>query len=145
MLLHFSAAINSSAVTVAAGDKVTLTIAAATDAVFYKIYRTEAGGVAADAALIGEIKKASSGATVFVDRNGVRPNTSKIVFVQHDPSVLEFARLLDFFRRPLAEVATSKPFLLMLFGSPIVKVPNKMWVLQNAGITATSSMLDTTV
>ena len=141
----FSAAINSSAVTVAAGDKVTLTIAAATDAVFYKIYRTEAGGIAADAALIGEIKKASSGATVFVDRNGVRPNTSKIVFVQHDPSVLEFARLLDFFRRPLAEVATSKPFLLMLFGSPIVKVPNKMWVLQNAGITSTSTMLDTTV
>ena len=60
-----------------------------------------------------------------------------------DPDVLEFARLLDFFRRPLAEVATSKPFLLMLSGSPIVKVPSKMWVLQNAGVTETSGMLDT--
>ena len=138
----YSAAISSSAVTVASGEGVTLTIAAASDAVFYKIYRTEAGGAASTAKLIGEVKKASAGATTFVDLNGVRPNTSKIVFVQHDPSVMEFARLLDFFRRPLAEVATSKPFLLMLFGSPIVKVPGKMWVLQNAGVTATSSMLD---
>jgi len=31
----------------------------------------------------------------------------------------------------------------MLFGSPIVKVPSKMWVLQNAGVTETSGMLDT--
>jgi len=31
----------------------------------------------------------------------------------------------------------------MLFGSPIVKVPNKCFVLQNAGVTETSGMLDT--
>jgi hypothetical protein len=139
----FSAPVSSSAVSVSLGEKVTLSIANQADAVFFKIYRTEAGGAEESATLIGEIKAASSGATSFIDLNAVRPNTSKIVFVQHDPDVLEFARLLDFFRRPLAEVATSKPFLLMLFGSPIVKVPNKMWVLQNAGVTATSGMLDT--
>lgn len=139
----YSAPVDSSAVTVAQGDIVTLTIANQSDAVFFKIYRTEVGGAAADASLIGEIKAASAGATTFIDSNAVRPNCSKIVFVQHDPDVLEFARLLDFFRRPLAEVATSKPFLLMLFGSPIVKVPSKMWVLQNAGVTETSGMLDT--
>jgi hypothetical protein len=139
----FSAPVSSSAVSVSLGEKVTLSIANQADAVFFKVYRTEAGGAEESATLIGEIKAASSGATSFVDLNAVRPGTSKIVFVQHDPDVLEFARLLDFFRRPLAEVATSKPFLLMLFGSPIVKVPNKMWVLQNAGVTATSGMLDT--
>ena len=139
----FSAPVSSSAVSVSLGEQVELSIANQADAVFFKVYRTEAGGAAESATLIGEIKAASSGATSFVDLNAVRPNTSKIVFVQHDPDVLEFARLLDFFRRPLAEVATSKPFLLMLFGSPIVKVPNKMWVLQNAGVTATSGMLDT--
>jgi len=137
----YSQPVNSAAVTVAAGEIVTLTIAAQADAVFFKIYRTEAGGLAENATLIGEIKSAS-GATTFIDSNAVRPNCSKIVFVQHDPDVLEFARLLDFFRRPLAEVATSKPFLLMLFGSPIVKVPSKMWVLQNAGVTDTSGMVD---
>lgn len=139
----YSAPVSSSAVTVATGESVTLTIANQSDAVFFKIYRTEADGAAESASLIGEIRAESVGATTFVDHNQVRPNTSKIVFVQHDPDVLEFARLLDFFRRPLAEVATSKPFLLMLFGSPIVKVPNKMWVLQNAGVTETSGMLDT--
>lgn len=139
----FSAPVSSSAVTVAMGEEVTLTIANQSDAVFFKIYRTEAGGAEDTASLIGEVRAAGVGATTFVDANQVRPNTSKIVFVQHDPDVLEFARLLDFFRRPLAEVATSKPFLLMLFGSPIVKVPSKMWVLKNAGVTATSGMLDT--
>ena len=139
----YSAPVDSAAVTVAAGEIVTLTIANQSDAVFFKIYRTEAGGLAESASLIGEIKAEAVGATTFIDSNAVRPNCSKIVFVQHDPDVLEFARLLDFFRRPLAEVATSKPFLLMLFGSPIVKVPSKMWVLQNAGVTETSGMLDT--
>ena len=139
----FSAPVSSSAVNVTMGQEVTLTIANQSDVVFFKIYRTEAGGAEDTASLIGEVRAAGVGATTFVDANQVRPNTSKIVFVQHDPDVLEFARLLDFFRRPLAEVATSKPFLLMLFGSPIVKVPSKMWVLKNAGVTATSGMLDT--
>ena len=139
----FSAPVSSSAVNVTMGQEVTLTIANQSDVVYFKIYRTEAGGAEDTASLIGEVRAAGVGDTTFVDANQVRPNTSKIVFVQHDPDVLEFARLLDFFRRPLAEVATSKPFLLMLFGSPIVKVPSKMWVLKNAGVTATSGMLDT--
>jgi hypothetical protein len=141
----YSAPVDSAAVSVVQGDIVTLSIGNQSDAVFFKIYRTEAGALAESASLIGEIKAESTGATTFIDSNAVRPNCSKIVFVQHDPDVLEFARLLDFFRRPLAEVATSKPFLLMLFGSPIVKVPSKMWVLQNAGVTETSGMLDTIV
>jgi hypothetical protein len=126
-------------------NKVTLQIPQTAGAVFFKIYRSEKNGSADTCSFIGEIKQASQGTTDFVDLNARRPNTSKIVFVQHDPQVMEFVRLLDFFRRPLAEVATSKPFLLMLFGSPVVKVPSKCWVLQNAGVTATSSMLDTIV
>jgi hypothetical protein len=87
--------------------------------------------------LIDEVKATSGGATVWVDRNENIPNSSKIVFVQHDQSIMEFAKLLDFFRRPLAEVATTKPFLLMLFGAPIVKVPSKCWVVKNAKVSST--------
>jgi hypothetical protein len=147
----FSAPVNATAVEVAASEKVTLTLADQADAVFYKIYRSEKAATSgavdfSTARLIGEKIKDTSGApTVFIDDNSVVPNTSKIVFVQHDPTVMEFVRLLDFFRRPLAETATSKPFLLMLFGAPIVKVPNKCFVLQNAGVTETSGMLDTTI
>jgi len=144
----FSSAVNTATIEVASGENVTITIADASDAVFYKIYRSakaSAGGSVdfATCKLIGEIRNASGVATAFVDSNAVIAGTSKIVILQHDPQVLEFVRLLDFFRRPLAEVATSKPFLLMLFGSPIVKVPNKCFVLQNAGVTETTGMLDT--
>ena len=66
-------------------------------------------------------------------------NTSKIVFAQHDPQVFEFVRLLDFLRRPLAEVATAKPFMLMLFGTPVVKTPGKMFCIKNAGIETVSA------
>jgi hypothetical protein len=47
---------------------------------------------------------------------------------------MEFVRLLDFIRRPLAETASVKPFLLMLFGSPVVKVPSKMFLMDNCGL-----------
>lgn len=146
----FSAPVNSDAVQVALSGTVSFSITDASDAVFYKIYRTEKASteLAVDfstARLIQEIKNTSGAVTVVSDDNSVIPNCSKIVFVQHDPSVLEFVRLLDFFRRPLAETQTSKPFLLMLFGAPIVKVPNKCFVLQNAGVTETSGMLDTSV
>lgn len=146
----FSAGVQTQAVEVAGGESVTITIADQSDAVFYKIYRSAKASTAgavdfATCKLIGEIRNASGAPTAFVDSNDVIAGTSKIVIVQHDPQVMEFVRLLDFFRRPLAEVATSKPFLLMLFGSPIVKVPNKCFVLQNAGVTETTGMLDTSV
>lgn len=146
----FSAAVSGSAVEVALGEDVTITIADQSDAVFYKIYRSAKASTAqavdfATCKLIGEIRNASGQVTSFVDGNEVIAGASKIVILQHDPQVLEFVRLLDFFRRPLAEVATSKPFLLMLFGSPIVKVPNKCFVLKNAGVTETSGMLETIV
>ncbi|MAK55914.1 MAG: hypothetical protein CML17_08740 [Pusillimonas sp.] len=105
---------------------------------YVRIYRTKAGG--SKFFKIAELP-CGNGSTVFTDLNQSRPGTSKIVFIQHSPDILEFARLLDFFRRPLAEVATSKPFLLMLFGSPIVKVPSKCWVIKNASVQTTDDSL----
>lgn len=127
-------------VTVGANEDVTVTITHTQAANSYlRIYRTKKGG--SRFYKIAEVPT-TGGQTTFSDNNEIRPGTSKIVFLQHSPDILEFARLLDFFRRPLAEVATSKPFLLMLFGSPIVKVPSKCWVIKNAGIaTAEADLL----
>ncbi len=47
---------------------------------------------------------------------------------------------MDLIRRPLAETSTVKPFLLMLFGAPLVKLPKKMFVLEQAGFTETSGL-----
>lgn len=105
---------------------------------YYRVYRTD------KAAALGQIDENSykllctvpnkaAQATPVRDLNMFRPDCSEVVFVEHSQDIMEFARLLDFIRRPLAEVATSRPFLLMLFGSPVVKVPRKCFVLRNAG------------
>lgn len=139
----YSIAVATSAQTVAAGKKVTITIANQSDATYFKIYRTPVDRPVGEAVLINEIPANSGGATVFVDRNENLANGHKILFVQHSVDVMEFARLLDFMRRPLAEVQTSKPFLLMLFGSPIVKTPSKCFVVKNVRVGST--LLDSMV
>ena len=124
-------------------DSITFTITADPAVNYYRIYRTATNGAESTARLIKEIP-ANGGANVDVeDKNdgadGCMYNTSKIVFAQHDPQVFEFVRLLDFLRRPLAEVATAKPFMLMLFGTPVVKTPGKMFCIKNAGIETVSA------
>jgi len=133
-----SAPVTSAAVTVAAGDKVTLTLAdpANTAIKYVKIYRTKAGAAASTAVMIGRIAAPSGAPVVFTDYNQQRPDAGRFVFAQNQNDVWEFVRLLDLIRRPLAEVQTTKPFLLMLFGALAVKAPKKMYVLENVGINA---------
>ena len=125
---------------VVAGESITVEWdnAAATTAKWYRIYRTDKDElVGGKYRFVTEIPANDTGAgsrTQFVDGNEIRPKTSKILLAQNDPTIMEFVRLLDFLRRPLAEVATTKPFLLMLFGAPIVKVPTKMWQIKNVGV-----------
>lgn len=151
----FSAPIKSAAVNINVDEKAVLTIAA-TNLVrgasqaprYYRIYRSAANGAGNDASyrLIAEIPCAGgAAATVFTDHddgiNGQKYDCSPILFAQHDPTVMEFVRLLDFIRRPLAETASIKPFLLMLFGSPVVKVPSKMFLMDNCGLSNTGLTL----
>jgi hypothetical protein len=86
-----------------------------------------------------ELQKLDNGKS-WSDFNITRHSCSHIVFAQHDGNIMEFARLLDFIRRPLAEVSAVKPFLLMLFGSPVVKVPSKMFVVRNAGVSTAGGL-----
>lgn len=145
-----SAPIKSGAVNVNEDEELVLTIAASgvdRDASrgprYYRIYRTAANGSDDSFRLIAEIPANANpaAATVFTDlddgNNGQKYGCSPILFAQHDPQVMEFVRLLDFIRRPLAETASVKPFLLMLFGSPVVKVPSKMFLMDNCGLSTT--------
>lgn len=124
--------------TVAQGESVTITLPADANYSMYRIYRS-AKDLDSGHLLIAEC---AADGTDFVDHNdGISTDKSNqqkygcspILLAQHDPQVMEFVRLLDFIRRPLAETASVKPFLLMLFGSPIVKVPSKMMLIENVG------------
>jgi len=104
----------------------------------YRVYRSEKDGAATTCTLLMEVAintDGGSGGTMWGDYNAIKPKTSKALIVQHDRTIMEFVRLLDFLRRPLAEVATTKPFLLMLFGAPVVKIPTKCHLIDNIGVT----------
>tara|TARA_B100000575_G_scaffold294646_1_gene312622 strand:+ start:2911 stop:4299 length:1389 start_codon:yes stop_codon:yes gene_type:complete len=127
------------AVTVAQGKKVEVSCTpnvAAADVDFFRVYRSDKDGAADTCKLIGQIAANGALTVKFQDTNAKVPGTSDIVMVKHSPDVMRFARLLDFIRRPLAEVKTTRPFLLMLFGAPIVSVPSKCHVIKNVGLTA---------
>ena len=118
--------------------KLTITVAAQSNVDFFRVYRSAKNGTAATCKLIGEFKAATSGATSVVDFNYNVPDTSRMLLLDMNPQKLRFMRLLDFLRRPLAETATAKPFLLMMFGTPIVAVPEHCFSLRNVGFTAGS-------
>ena len=117
-------------------------VSQARDGDWYRIYRTSCMSAAraaaitdaevlAEAKLIGEFLPAEVIAAAFIDQGVERYDAGRVLIASMDQQVCEFARLLDFLRRPLAEVGSAKQFLLMLFGSPVVKVPGKNFVLRN--------------
>ena len=113
--------------------KVQIEIAADANADFYRVYRSTKNGGAASCKLVLEFKAAASGVTTIEDFGLNRPNTSRVLLLDMSPEKVKFIRLLDFLRRPLAETATAKPFLLMLFGSPVVTIPEHCFSLRNVG------------
>jgi len=104
---------------------------------YVRIYRAPGGLSDAQtlrrAQLIGEVPAADIVGEEWYDAGFERLDCDPVMIAQMDQSVVEFARLLDFIRRPLAEVGAAKQFLLMLFGAPSVKVAKKNYVLRNVG------------
>lgn len=131
------APVESLELTVGAGEKVTITLSSDANVNYYRIYRSEINGTASTCRMIARL---AGDGTNYEDKGQHAYNSSNIVFAQHTPDAMQFVRLLDLIRRPLAETSTIRPFLLMLFGSPVVKLPRKMFVLEQAGFSATSGI-----
>jgi hypothetical protein len=132
-------------ISVAAGDDVQIDLddiaEKAAGIVYYRVFRTAKDDPTGTKFHLFDVPVNEDGdatSTLITDLNATKPKTSKALVIKRDPMILEWVQLLPFMRRPLAEVATSRPFLLMLFGAPVVKVPTKCWVLDNVGL-ATSA------
>ena len=107
---------------------------------YYKVYRSAKDAPNADGALlIGEFKCDGANTTI-IDRNFNVPGASEVLFVNSAPDYMEYFQLLSLIRRPLAQINTSYPFLLMMFGAPAVKLPSKMYVLRNCGVSASAGL-----
>lgn len=123
-------------VTVAAGDRVALTINddAITDTtLFYQVYRTGKDGAdAAKAQWIGKFARGAVGVdTVIYDYNDVLPGHFDVVITQQDSSSMEMVQLLDLMRMPLAKVEITTPFAMFTNCAMVTKAPQRMWVFRN--------------
>lgn len=125
---------SGAAVTVAAGDKVTLTLGDAGNQIsYFKIYRSKKNAVDANGALmVGEVKRTGAN-TTFIDFNARIAGASDAILINNSADHLCWYQLSSLIRRPLAQTDTSMPFLLMLFGALAVKLPSKMHIIENIG------------
>ncbi len=92
---------------VAAGEAVTLTIAAVSGAKYFNVYRSEDGGSAASAKFIGRVKASGSGATSFVDLGNRKPGSVTGFLIQ--ANTMSLHQLSPYSRLKLAVSDLSLP------------------------------------
>ncbi|AZF90224.1 MAG: hypothetical protein BPH100C_161 [Phage 5P_2] len=122
----------SSAVTVAAGQQVTIEIARVTGATGYRIYR----GTTSDykeAGFIATIPQPSSGNAIHVDKNQRIPFTGYVAILDRNPADLVIAQMTPLIKFPLAIVSTTIEFLLLLYHVLVVKAPERQVIFKNVG------------
>ena len=120
----------SAAATVAVGasEHVALTISAVSGAKYYNIYRSNAGGSAASAALIGKIAQ-GAGNPVFYDLGNKTPGS--VTGVLYDAKTMAFYQLSAFQTIKLAVSDLSTPSAAFKFCSVAVRQPRKNVLLDN--------------
>lgn len=119
----------ASAVTVAAGDKATLTIAAVSGAAYFEVFRSLAGGTADEAKFIGRVKAAGSGSTSFVDLGNREPGSVTGYLIQS--STLGLHQLAPYSRLKLAISDLSLPEAHFRFLCLAAYQPRKNVLLEN--------------
>lgn len=128
-----STPVTSAAVTVAAGDSVSMAITdGGGDTSYYEVYRSDLNGAASTCRLIFKVPRASSPQTV-VDVNRFLPNCSKGYMLTQTSEVLKFKQLAPFTKIPLATIDTSVRWAQVLFGALQVMKPLQCGMFINVG------------
>ena len=128
-----SAAIN------AAGDEITLTITNNADTsdptTGYNIYRVPAvaGAANTEQFMVQVPRVAGAATTTYVDYNRYLPNTSKAYLKQMNLQGLSFRQLAPMMKIPLATVALSIRWAMLLYGMPIIYATRKFVIFDNVG------------
>ncbi len=131
----------AAAVTVAAGDSVTLDVGTTqTNIDYYVVERSPKNASNADnSRIVFTWPKNTSGAgsiTRIIDSNIMQANTSPVAFMTGKRGDYEFDQLLPLFFKPLAQTGTTFPFLMLDFGSPFWVAPEQQHLIINAGYSA---------
>lgn len=132
----------SVAVTVAAGDAVTIPIGALAsseaDVLYYMVERTPKDASSVDTSTflwVWPKNTVNSGtSTSIIDTNAAIAQTSPVAFfTDNSDGFNEWESLLPSFFKPLAQTGTTAPFLMLDFGSPFWKAPELQFMIANAG------------
>jgi hypothetical protein len=101
----------------------------ATTAVGYRLYR---GSLAdgSDARWVATLPVAT---VSYVDVNQQIPGAGWCFFFERSPENLVLAQMTPLLRYPLAVVNTTMEFLLLLYHTLVVKVPERMYIYKNVG------------
>lgn len=125
--------VTTAGVAVVAGDRVSLTMQDnGNGTTFYEIYRTPAGGAAADARLIRKVARTAT-TQVITDDNQDIQNTSKGFILMQNQRSFSWSQLLPMTRIPLAAIDTSIRWAQVLYGGIKMYTPAKNIVLKNIG------------
>lgn len=119
----------ATATTVAAGDGVTVTIAAVAGAKYFNVYRSVDGGNANNAKFIGRVKAAGAGATAFIDLGNRAPGSVTGYLLQSN--TMGIHQLAPYSRLKLAVSDLSLPEAHYRFLCLAVKQPRKNALLEN--------------
>jgi hypothetical protein len=130
----------SGAVTVAAGESVTIDVTQGSPAgTWYWVERSKIGGTTSATQFIGQwvANTAGSGGKMrIVDDNLIRPYTSPILFSTGSAADVQWESLLPAYVKPLAQTGASAPFLVLDFGSLFIINREKLGIVLNAGFTS---------
>jgi len=135
----FSAPLASGGITVAAGDVVTfkLDIPGSLKPTYYRVYRSPKNGVVGDCTYLYSVAYAEVGGFAqFTDANAVKANSGRVLFWTNDKDHVCFYRLLPMARIPLAKIQLTTPFSIFMSGAPVIKLPEKFYMMTNVGFAA---------
>jgi len=122
----------SGAVTVAAGDQVSVQIAYTGAPLYFNVFRSAAGATTGQE-YIGRIKPAGSGTAHVIDKNSIVPGSAKAYLLMHDRDVLCWKQLGSMIKYDLAVTDTSYKWLQLMYGTPLVSAGRKNVIAKNIG------------
>lgn len=128
-----STPVTSAAVTVAAGDVVSLVIADnGSDTLYYEVSRSTKDGAASTCKHIASVPRSGASQT-FKDLNRFLPGTYKGYMLTQTSEVLKWKQLAPLLKLPLAQVDSSIRWMQLLYGALQVMAPKKCGMIINIG------------
>lgn len=127
-----SAGVATNAVTVAAGERVSLTIADQAATYGFLVFRSQKGGAATTAEFVKRVAKGTT-TTVVLDFNDDLPGLSKAYLMKMDADNLGFKQLAPLMKMDLAIVGTAYRWMQLHYGMPMVFTPRFNVHVKNIG------------